>query len=102
MNFCGSVGYTMKGSGLTEAWKQFMEQIQWNIWLVGKAISRALRGHLLTETAHTTNLLKDCPINNFNDLKKAIENSPESTNEVYARTSDNSPLGLQQSHRTCV
>jgi hypothetical protein len=48
----------MKGSGLTEVWKTIYGANTVKYMTSGKAISRAPRGHFLTETVHTANLLK--------------------------------------------
>ena len=57
MSFLGSVGTLMKGSGLTDAFQAIYGSNAVEHIMTGKAVSRALRAHFLTESALTTKLL---------------------------------------------
>lgn len=57
MNFLGSVGYIMKGSGLEELLGLLYGSNTMELVLSGKAYARALRGHFLIDTALTEILL---------------------------------------------
>ena len=57
MSFLGSIGHLMRGSGLQEALELIYADNVVPHMLSGKAISRAVRGHLLVETALNTILL---------------------------------------------
>ena len=64
MSFLGSIGHLMKGSGLEDA----LELIYGNVpsLLSGKAFSRSLRGHFLTESALSNMLISSIMPNNNN------------------------------------
>ena len=57
MSFLGSVGTVMRGSGLTEAFQAIYGSNAVEHIMTGKAVSRALRAHFLTESALITKLL---------------------------------------------
>jgi hypothetical protein len=59
MSYMGSLGFIMRGSGLSEALQQIYGPNAVDHLLSGKAVSRAVRAHLLTESALTTKLLKN-------------------------------------------
>ena len=57
MSFIGSIGHMMKGSGLEEALEMIYGPNAVNHMMAGKAISRALRGHFLIESALVNKLI---------------------------------------------
>lgn len=57
MSFLGSIGSMMKGSGLEEALEKAYGQNVVVSMLSGKAISRAVRGHFMVDSALTNRLL---------------------------------------------
>lgn len=59
MSALGSIGFMMMGSGLEDALGQVYGSNAVSHMLTGKAISRALRGHLLTEAALMTKLVSN-------------------------------------------
>jgi len=59
MNFLGSLGKLMDGSGLAEAFETCYGSVTIAHMLNGKAESRALRAHLLVQSALCNLLLKD-------------------------------------------
>ena len=59
MSFLGSIGNLMAGSGLQEVLQVVYASNTVNHMLSGKAVSRALRGHLLVDAALHTILLVD-------------------------------------------
>ena len=76
MSFLGSIGHLMKGSGLEEA----LELIYGNVpsLISGKAFSRSLRGHFLTESTLSNMLISTIMPGNghFND-------DNNNTNEIH-------------------
>lgn len=57
MSFIGSIGSMMKGSGLEEALEVAYGPNAVTQMISGKAVSRALRGHLLVEAALVNKLM---------------------------------------------
>ena len=57
MSFLGSIGYLMAGSGLQEVLEVVYARNAVKHMLSGKAISRAVRGHLLVDAALNTILV---------------------------------------------
>jgi len=57
MSFLGSIGSMMKGSGLEEALEQVYSPNAVMHMMPGKAVSRALRGHFLVESALVNKLM---------------------------------------------
>ena len=57
MSYCGSIGTLMEGSGLAEAHKTCYGDVIMKHIASGKAISKALRAHFLTEAAIMTLLM---------------------------------------------
>ena len=57
MSFLGSIGSMMKGSGLEEALEQVYGPNAVAHMMTGKAVSRALRGHFLVESALVNKLM---------------------------------------------
>ena len=51
MNYLGSIGHVMAGSGLTEALQCCYGPIAITHMMTGKTVARALRGHFLAESA---------------------------------------------------
>ena len=58
MSFCGSMGTLMKGSELAELFEIVYGESTVCQMFVGKAVSRALRGHFLVEAVLTMKLLR--------------------------------------------
>lgn len=58
MSFMGSIGSMMKGSGLEEVLETVYGPNTVTHMISGKAVSRALRGHLLVEAALTNKLME--------------------------------------------
>ena len=58
MSFLGSIGNLMKGSGIEELFAETHAENSVVRMMSGKAVSRALRAHLLTESALTTLLIE--------------------------------------------
>ena len=59
MSFLGSIGYLMSGSGLQEVFEVVYAGNTVSHMLTGKAISRAVRGHMLVDAALNTILIAD-------------------------------------------
>jgi len=59
MNFLGAIGYIMVGSGLAEGLEVCYGPVSVTHMLTGKAYTKAMRGHLLTESALSVMLLQD-------------------------------------------
>ena len=59
MSFLGSIGHLMRGSGLQELLEVIYASNSVGHMLSGKAISRAVRGHLLVDAALNTMLVAD-------------------------------------------
>ena len=59
MSFMGSIGSQMKGSGLNDALQMILEANAVQHTISGKAVSRALCVHFLTESTSTTKLLRN-------------------------------------------
>ena len=59
MSFLGSIGTIMEGSGLTEALESVYGSVAVSHMLTGKAVARAIRGHLMIESALTVMLLQN-------------------------------------------
>ena len=57
MNFLGAIGSIMSGSGLAESWQVCYGPVSMTHMLTGKAYAKALRGHLLVESALSSLLL---------------------------------------------
>ena len=67
MSFLGSIRYLMSGSGLQEVLEIIYADTSVTHMLSGKAISRAMRGHLLLDTALNTLLMMNAyKIDEFN------------------------------------
>jgi len=58
MNFLGAVGLVMSGSGLGEALQVCYGPVSVTHMLTGKAFAKAVRGHLLVESALTVILMR--------------------------------------------
>ena len=58
MSYVGSLGFVMKGSGLQQALDNIYGSNTVEHMFTGKATTRALRGHFLTESALQTKLLR--------------------------------------------
>ena len=76
MSYCGSIGTLMEGSGLAEAHKTCYGDVIMKHIASGKAISKALRAHFLTEAAIMTLLMTP-----FFPHSKDIETYQEKTTE---------------------
>ena len=76
MSYCGSIGTLMEGSGLAEAHKTCYGDVIVKHIASGKAISKALRAHFLTEAAIMTLLMTP-----FSPHSKDIETYQEKTTE---------------------
>ena len=80
MSYMGSLGTVMRGSGLSEALQEIYGTNAVKHVISGKAIARALRGHLLVGSMLTIKLLRyiipseEPPDNDFCDRMKEIEN----------------------------
>ena len=80
MSFLGSVGTVMRGSGLTEAFQAIYGSNAVEHIMTGKAVSRALRAHFLTESALITKLLcRFIPEDPLQNLEEFVQ--PELLNQ---------------------
>ena len=75
MSFLGSVGAIMKGSGLEDLLSVVYTENSVMHLLSGKAVSRAIRGHLLVESSLISLLLEK--------IKEKTNNDFEELNEFY-------------------
>ena len=80
MSFLGSIGSMMKGSGLEEALEQVYGPNAVAHMMTGKAVSRALRGHFLVESALVIKLML------------AIMRSKRTESEKMMHTSDDTDM----------
>lgn len=88
MNACGAVSSVMKGSGLGEAMGEVYGANTVTHISTGKAISKALRAHILVERALTTKLISDC-----------LPASSEMSETENITTDDTEKLSLAQVQR---
>jgi hypothetical protein len=81
MSFLGSVGILTKGSGLSESLhsKYGVNTVG---HMSGKAVSRALRGHYLVESALTTKLLRTFIQDETTDLQSNNDNQDEKSDDT--------------------
>jgi hypothetical protein len=80
MSFFGSIGKVMKGSGIEELFAIVYAELSVEHMMTGKAISRALRAHLLAEFALKPMLFKIVEENrnmNLSALKEFLEKLQE-------------------------
>ena len=87
MNFLGSIGNLMAGSGLQEVLQVVYASNTVNHMLSGKAVSRALRGHLLVDAALHTIFLADAysvplPLEDDSNKHEEETTSKESHDDV--------------------
>ena len=83
MSFLGSIGEVMKGSGLEDALEELYGKSTVPHLICGKAVSRALRGHFLVESALVWQLMAPL-ISMENDLEE---------DDMENETSDNTTPG---------
>ena len=88
MSFLGSIGSMMKGSGLEEALEQVYGPNAVAHMMTGKAVSRALRGHFLVESALLNKLMLAITPNKSMESEKMTNTSDDS--DTYADC-DNKP-----------
>ena len=69
MSFLGSIGNMMKGSGLEELFAEVYAENSVVHMFSGKAISRALRAHILAESALTTMLINILIEEGYGDIE---------------------------------
>ena len=77
MSYLGSVGSVMDGSGLKEVLQTVYGENAVKHMLGGKAIARAVRGHILVESALNQKLLKmifdNSSVNNYSTMTKLAQ-----------------------------
>ena len=69
MNFLGTIGYLMEGSGLREAMETVYAKVTVGHLSSGKAYSKALRGHMICALASLSIIFseyKKCPKRRWN------------------------------------
>ena len=94
MSFLGSIGSMTKGSGLEEALEQVYGPNAAAHMMTGKAVSRALRGHFLVESALVNKLMLAITPNKSMESEKMTNTSDDSDTCVDSDTcadSDNKP-----------
>ena len=77
MSFLGSIGSMMKGSGLEEALEQVYGTNAIAHMMSGKAVSRALRGHFLVESALVNKLIMAITPNRRVESEETIDTSDD-------------------------
>ena len=85
MSFLGSIGHLMAGSGLHELLEVVYASNTVNHMMTGKAVSRAVRGHLLVDAALNTILVADTynvPVPTQDVLDGAMENEDPKIEEI--------------------
>lgn len=80
MSFMGAIGFIMSGSGLAELWATIYAGNSIPHLINGHAYSRALRAHLLTQSALTQLLLKNENISEY--FKNELEELYNPNNEI--------------------
>ena len=94
MSFLGNIGSMMKGSGLEEALEQVYGPNAVAHMMTGKAVSRALHGHFLVESALVNKLMLAITPNKSMESEKMTNTSDDSDtcadSDTYA-DSDNKP-----------
>jgi hypothetical protein len=83
MSFLGSIGHLMAGAGLQEVLETVYASQAVNHMLIGKAVERALRGHLLVEKA-----LYALIISNHTGMALPVMKQTVDHNEVSHETID--------------
>ena len=82
MSFMGSIGCLMKGSGLNDALQTIYGTNAVEHMISGKAVSRALRGHFLTESALMTKLIRNFITDDIVETVDGLDLSESSDDEV--------------------
>lgn len=84
LSFMGAVGHIMAGSGLEDLWKTVYATNSVTHMMTGRAYSRGLRAHLLTQHALATLMLESFSLNDtlINDLKECYISVNESTSSL--------------------
>ena len=77
MSFLGSMGATMQGSGLEELFEAIYAKNTIPHMMSGKAISRAIRGHLIVDYALNTMLIAKAYVTPLPILEKNLESHDE-------------------------
>ena len=88
ISYLGSIGSLMSGSGISHALETIYGVNAVKHVITGKAVSRAIRGHILTESALVTKILKHVmPIITENDVEDATDDPqnvcPPQLNKMY-------------------
>ena len=93
MSFLGSIDSLMKGSGLKNALQTIYGRNTVEHMISGKAVSRALRGHFLTESALTTKLLRDFLLHDVVQTEVTKENNAEDCEILEVEVTEKHELG---------
>ena len=106
MSFLGSVGTLMEGSGLEKAFKNIYGDSSLASMLHGKAVSRGIRGHVLTESALMVKLIQYLLPNNKDNAifmeSNFSDNSIFSMNENDIEDIKNIQLEIESGNNVTV
>jgi hypothetical protein len=81
MSYLGSIGSVMAGSGLAEVLERCYERNTVQHMLTGKAVSRAIRGHFLIESALSTLLIR-LVLSCVDDSNASLDSSPDTLKQA--------------------
>ena len=98
MSFLGSIGAIMKGSGLEDALEQVYGHNVITHMMTGKAVSRALCGHVLVESALVNKLMMAVTPANVVQSETAADTCIDSGDEsgLFTKICENKNLTLLQ------
>ena len=92
MSYLGAIGKVMKGSGIEELFNEVYAENTIQHIISGKAISRALRAHLLAESALVSMLMEtvieDVDTTNVTDFINALEDKSLDEIELFCQSSE--------------
>ena len=106
MSYLGSIGGIMKGSGLTDALNLIYGNNAVEHMISGKAVSRALRGHFLVESALTIKLMCMLVKEDDNDIDEDtqpsssnIKSDQEKSDEEEEKEGEDNLLETEEFHK---
>ena len=89
MSFLGSIGHLMAGSGLQELLETVYASNTVSHMMTGKAVSRAVRGHMLVDAALNTIILANeynvplpTKVSTGESIEESVNVDPNGTNEI--------------------
>ena len=96
MSYLGAIGKVMKGSGIEELFNDVYAENTVQHIISGKAVSRALRGHLLAESALISILFEDTEAVNIaevNEFVSVLEKKSLEEIETFCQTPEVPEIG---------